>query len=131
MLNLFTGKGLGVGSLTLVGCLALAPLALSTERTDREVYNDVPDVEHPGRTIHGKVVKVVARDAATHTWDVSVQNVATGEVVQLHLDKTTERKEKEPDPALGDFVITKYDEHSKHALTFVKDTAPAPEPTKQ
>jgi putative ribosome biogenesis GTPase RsgA len=64
---------------------------------------------------------VAERDAAKHAWDVSVENAATGEVVQVHLDKTTERKEKDPDPAFGDRVVVKYDDHSKHALTFVKD----------
>lgn len=64
-----------------------------------------------------------------HQWDVSVKNVATGEVVLLHLDKTTQRKEKAPDPALGDMVVVKYDDHSKHAFTFLKDGSPSPNPT--
>ena len=62
------------------------------------------------------------RDAATHKWDVSVENGGTGEVVPLHLDKTTAREETAQDPAVGDTVVVKYDEHSKHAITFVADT---------
>lgn len=58
---------------------------------DRTVY-DKPDVKEPGTTIYGKVIKVDERDAAKHAWDVSVENAATGEVVQVQLDKTTERK---------------------------------------
>jgi len=60
---------------------------------------------------------------------VSVKNVATGEVVLLHLDKTTQVKEKAPDPAIGDMVVVKYDDHSKHALTFLKGGSPSPNPT--
>lgn len=125
MANLFTSKVIGVGVLSLVFCAGTSTLALAEERA---VYDGIPDVEQPGTTIHGKVVKVQKRDAATHQWDVSVENVATGEVVQLHLDKTTERKAKAPDPALGDMVVVKYDDHSKHALTFLKDGSPSPNP---
>lgn len=126
MVNLFTSKVIGVGVLSLVFYAALATVASAEEHA---VYDGVPDVEQPGTTIHGKVVKVQKRDAATHQWDVSVKNVATGEVVLLHLDKTTERKEKAPDPAIGDMVVVKYDDHSKHALTFLKDGSPSPNPT--
>lgn len=110
-------KGVGTGFLTLVCGLTFSIAVLAA---DRAVY-DKPDVDVPGTTIYGKVVKVMERDAATHSWQVSVENVATGEVVQLHLDKATERKEKDPDPAIGDRVVVKYDDKSKHALTFVHD----------
>lgn len=111
-----------MGFLSAAFCMVLSTPALSTERA---VF-DKPDVEQPGTTIYAKVVKVVERDRATHKWDVSVENKATGEVVLLHLDKTTERKEKDPDPAPGDIVVVKYDQHSKHALTFVKDDKTIP-----
>jgi hypothetical protein len=124
MLNPFKVNIIGIGFLNLVVCMSLSTLALSAER--EVVPEVVPDVEQPGRTIHGKVVKVVELDAATHTWEVSVENIATGDVVQLHLDKTTQRKEKDPNPAPGDIVVTKYDENSKHALTFVKEATLAP-----
>jgi hypothetical protein len=119
MLSPFKLKLIGVGFLNLVVCMGLSTLALSAER--KVVPEVVPDVEQPGRTIHGKVVKVKELDASKHKWEVSVENIATGDVVTLHLDKTTERQDKDPDPALGDIVITKYDENSKHALTFVRE----------
>lgn len=111
-----------VGFVSLVFCMGLSTVALAVERDKYEK----PNVEEPGRTINGKVVKVEARDAAAHKWDVSIENVITGEVVALHLDKSTERKEKEPDPAVGDMVVVKYDEKSKHAKSFLKDGSPSP-----
>lgn len=115
-------KRMGVGFLTLVSGVTLSIAVLAA---DRAVY-DKPAVEVPGTTIYGKVVKVMERDAAKHAWQVSVENAATGEVVQLHLDKTTERKEKDPDPVIGDRVVVKYDDKSKHALTFVHDVPTQP-----
>lgn len=111
-------KAVGVSVLSFILCLALSTVAFSVER---EVY-DKPKVEQPGRTIHGKVVKVGERDAATHKWDVSVENGETGEVVSLHLDKLTARKETDKEPAIGDKVVVKYDEHSKHAISFVAES---------
>jgi hypothetical protein len=108
---------IGIGVVTLVFGVVLSTRVVAA---DRAVY-DKPEVEVPGTTIFGKVVKVTERDAAKHTWEVWVENAATGEVVEVHLDQTTERKEKDPDPALGDRVVVKYDDHSKHAVTFVKD----------
>lgn len=110
-------KAIGVGFLSLVCCLALSTAALSL---DREVY-DKADVQHVGKTIHGKVIKIDERDANLQRWDVSVKNGETGEVVVLHLDKTTTRKDIQMDPALGDNVIVKYDEKSKHAISFLTD----------
>lgn len=111
----------GVSVLSVTFCMVLSSMAFSAEK---EVY-DKPKVEEPGRTIHGKVVKVMKGDAATHKWDVSVENAETGEVVPLRLDKTTARKETDNDPAVGDKVVVKYDEQSKHALTFVADSLPS------
>lgn len=116
-------RAIGVGCFGLVLCMALTPLVFSA---DKAVY-DKPNVEEPGTTIFGKVVQVVERDAAAHKWDVSVENKATGEVVLVHLDKTTAKKEKTPDPAIGDQVVVKYNEQSKHALTFVWDSSPNPQ----
>lgn len=114
----------GGGILGLVLCTAIPMVAWSA---DKKIY-DGPDVEQPGRTIHGKIVEVGKHDAGALKWDVSVENVKTKEVVTLHLDKTTERKEKDSDPVPGDLVIVKYDEKSNRALTFVKDVPNAPEP---
>lgn len=111
-------KAVGVSVLSLTLCIGLSTIAFSIEGA---VY-DKPDVQQPGRTIHGKVIKVEKGDAAKHKWDVSVENGETGEVVPLRLDKMTARKEADKDPAVGDKVIVKYDEHSKHALSFVTDT---------
>lgn len=113
-------KAVGVSVLSVACVMVLSTVAFSVEQ---EVYHQ-PDVHQPGRTIHGKVVNVVQRDAATHKWDVSVENGETGEVVPLCLDKTTARKKTDHDPAVGDEVVVKYDEHSKHALSFVVDVLP-------
>jgi methyl coenzyme M reductase gamma subunit len=111
-------KVVAVSVLSVTLCLALSTLAFAIEK---EVY-DKAHLQQPGRMIHGKVVKVVERDVATHKWDVSVENGETGEVVPLHLDKTTARKETDKNPAVGDKVIVKYDENSMHALSFVADS---------
>lgn len=108
---------IGVGFLSLVCCLALSTAALSL---DREVY-DKPDVHHAGKTIHGKVTHVDTRDANHQRWNVSVKNGETGEVVVLHLDHTTMRKDTQMDPVLGDNVIVKYDEKNSHAISFLTD----------
>lgn len=107
----------GIGFLTIAFGGAFSTTAWAV---DQAVY-EKPNVEVPGTTIYGKVVKVMEQDASKHAWEVSVENNATGDVVQVHLDKTTERKEKDPAPAVGDRVVVKYDDSSKHALTFVKD----------
>ena len=111
-------KTVGLSFLSLTCCMVLSTVAFSMEG---KIY-DKPDVQEPGRTIHGKVVNVVKGDAATHKWDVSVQNWETGEVVPLCLDKTTARKETDRNPVVGEEVVVKYDEHSKHAISFVADT---------
>lgn len=112
-------KAVGIGFLSLVCCLSLSTVALSL---DREVY-DKPEATKPGKTMHGKIVKVDERDANAQQWDVSVQNKETGEVVVLHIDKATTRKNLQMEPDLGDNVIVKYDEKSKHAISFLTDTA--------
>ena len=105
---------MGIGLLNLVLCMALSTMALSAEY-------ETPDVEQPGRTIHGKVVTFTEHDRATGKCDASVENLQTGEVVQLHLDQSTERKRTDKNPTVGDKVIVKYDEQNKHALSFVID----------
>jgi methyl coenzyme M reductase gamma subunit len=112
-------KAVGVGFLSLVCCLALSTAALSL---DTEVY-DKPDIQHVGKTLHGKVVKIDERDANLQRWDVSVKSGETGEVIVLHLDKTTIRKDRQMDPVLGDNVIVKYDEKNKHAISFLTDAS--------
>ncbi|MGE0645873.1 MAG: hypothetical protein AB7P24_19625 [Nitrospira sp.] len=110
-------KACGVGVLSATFCMTLATMALSV---DREVY-DKPEATMSGKTIHGKVMKVDEKDANMQRWDVSVKNGDTGEVVVLHIDKSTTRKDMQMDPAIGDNVIVKYDEKSKHAISFLTD----------
>lgn len=112
----------GVGVLAMSLCVALSHPSLSAEQA---VY-EKPEIEQPGPTIVGRVVRVLARDAATNRFDVSVENKATGEVIILHLDKSTAKKEKTPDPAIGQEVIVKYDEKTNHAISFVWDSSPNP-----
>lgn len=111
-------RTVAVAAVSLACYMVLSTVAFSVEQ---QVY-DKPKVEQPGRTIHGKVVKVVKGDATKQKWDVSVENGQTGEIVPLCLDQTTARKETDNDPAVGDKVVVKYDEQSKHALSFVADT---------
>ncbi|MGE0469354.1 MAG: hypothetical protein AB7L09_22615 [Nitrospira sp.] len=110
-------KAVGIGFFSLVCCLTLSTAALSV---DREVY-DKPEAIKSGKTMNGKVVEVDARNSNAQRWDVSVQNHDTGEVVVLHIDKTTTRKDRQMDPDIGDNVIVKYDEKSKHAISFLTD----------
>ena len=113
MLGLSKTAGVGVLSMTL--CLGLSTTALSVERE----VSGKPDLEQGEKAIHGTIVKVVKRDTATHTWDVSVENKETGELVPLYLDKATARKVTDADPTVGDRVIVKYQEDSGHATSFV------------
>lgn len=108
-------KAAGVGILSIALCLGLATIALSLERE----VSGKPDLEQGEKAIHGTIVKVVKRDAATHTWEVSVENKETGELVPLYLDKATARKVTDADPTVGDRVIVKYQEDSGHASSFV------------
>ena len=110
-------KTVRIGFLSLLTCAAMSTTAFSV---DREVY-DKPEVLQAGKTMQGKVVKVDERDAKIQRWDVSVQNGDTGEVVVLHIDKTTTRKDMQMHPAIGDNVIVKYDVNSKHAFSFLTD----------
>jgi len=111
-------KTIRIAFLNLFACAALSTVTLAV---DREVY-DKPVFQQPGKTMHGKVVKVDERDANLQRWDVSVQNGDTGEIVVLHIDKTTTRKDSQMDPAIGANVIVKYDERSRHAFSFLTDT---------
>jgi len=51
-----------------------------------------------------------------------VKDNDTGQVVVLHVDKTTTRKDIMMSPDLGDNVIAKYNEQ-KHAISFLTDQA--------
>lgn len=110
------GNVVGVGVLSMLVGVAGVPVALAV---DREVYDD-PAAPQPGKTLRGKILKVDEREGPQR-WDVAVQNGETGEVVTLHLDKTTYRRDMQLAPMIGNNVIVKYDEQSKHAISFLTD----------
>src|SRR6476619_5920896 len=102
-------KAIGLSLLTVVFGMSLSTLALSG--TDRTVY-DKPGVQ-PGKIIQGKVMNV--DEKSSQSWNVSVKDGETGEVVVLHVDKSTERRDNMIRPDLGDDVIEKYNEQNNHA----------------
>ena len=112
-------KGVGMTLFTVMFCIGLSTVALSV---DREVY-DKPDVQQ-GKVIKGKVVNVVKLDekSVQPSWHVYVKDQETGEVVLLHVDKGTTRKDIMLSPDLGDNVIAKYNERN-HALSLLTDQA--------
>lgn len=107
-------KVVGVSVLSVMGCLALFTVTFSFEGQG----NDMPAIQQLGKTIHGNIVKVVKSDAASYTWDVSVEDDETGEVITLHLARSTAKMVTDIDPAVGEKVVVKYDENNKHAITF-------------
>ncbi len=109
-------KAIGLILLTVVLGMGMSTLALSV---DREVY-DKQDVQ-PGKIIKGKVMKV--DEKSPQSWNVSVKDRETGEVVILHIDKTTTRKDIMLKPDLGDNVIAKYNQQNNHAVSFLTDQA--------
>lgn len=106
-------KVFGVTLLTAILGIGLSTLALSS--SDRTVY-DKPSLQ-PGKIIKGEVMKV--DEKASQTWNVSVKDRESGEVVILHVDKSTTRKDKSLRPDLGDYVIAQYDEKNNHAYSFL------------
>ncbi|MDK2741289.1 MAG: hypothetical protein NDI90_00105 [Nitrospira sp. BO4] len=110
-------KMIGTTLLTVLLCAGFSTVALSV---DREVY-DKPNVQ-TGNIIKGKVMSVNPDAKAAQTWHVGVKDNDTGQVVVLHVDKTTTRKDIMMSPDLGDNVIAKYNEQ-KHAISFLTDQA--------
>jgi len=108
-------KAIGLTLLTVVFGMSLSTLALSG--TDRTVY-DKPGVQ-PGKIIKGKVMNVDKK--SSQSWNVSVKDGETGEVVVLHVDKSTARRDNTIRPDLGDDVIAKYNEQNNHAFSFLTD----------
>jgi len=108
-------KAIGLTLLTVVFGMSLSTLALSG--TDRTVY-DKPGVQ-PGKIIKGKVMNVDKK--SSQSWNVSVKDGKTGEVVVLHVDKSTARRDNTIRPDLGDDVIAKYNEQNNHAFSFLTD----------
>jgi len=106
-------KILGLTVLTVMLGIGWSTLALSS--SDRTVY-DKPGLQ-PGKIIKGEVMKV--DEKSSQTWNVSVKDRESGEVVILHVDKSTTRKDKSLRPDLGDYVIAQYDEKNNHAYSFL------------
>jgi len=104
---------LGVTVLTVMIGMGLSTLALSG--TDRTVY-DKPDIRS-GKIIRGDVMKV--DEKSSQSWNVSVKDRETGEVVVLLIDKSTTRKSISLRPDLGAYVIAQYNEHNNHAYSFL------------
>jgi hypothetical protein len=99
--------------------MGLPTLALSS--SDRTVY-DQSDVQ-PGKIINGKVMNVVKlkTNPDQASWHVFVKDRETGELLLLHVDQGTTRKDTMVSPDLGDNVIAKYNEENNHAYSFLTD----------
>lgn len=95
-------QALGGTLLVVIIGLGLSTVALSS--ADRTVY-DKPEVQ-PGKIIKGKVMRV--DEKSPQSWNVSVKDRETGEVIIVHIDKITTRKDIMLRPDLGDNVIAKY-----------------------
>ena len=102
-------KTIGLMLLTVVFGMGMSTIALSV---DREVY-DKPDVM-PGKIIQGKIMNV--DEKSSDSWNVSVKDRETGEVVILRVDKSTTRKDTMLKPDLGDNIVAKYDQKNNHAF---------------
>jgi hypothetical protein len=109
-------QSMGWTLLTVLFSLGLSTMVLAV---DREVY-DKPDVQ-AGKIIKGKVMKV--DEKSPQSWNVAVKDRETGEMVTLHIDKSTTRKDVMMSPDLGDNVVAKYNEKNNHAFSFLTDQA--------
>ncbi len=107
-------KVLGVTILTGMIGMGLPTLALSVDRT---VY-DKPTLQS-GKIIKGAVMNVDEKSA--QSWNVSVKDRETGEVVVLHIDKSTTRRDIMLKPELGVYVIAQYNQQNNHAYSFLTD----------
>jgi hypothetical protein len=86
-------------------CTSLATVASSSDNIGQT---------RPGKTIEGDVVQVQGEY-------VSIKRHDTGEVVKLHVDKTTEQKDIHIRPMLGENVVAKYNEQTNHAISYLSD----------
>ena len=112
-------KILGMTSLAVMIGMGLPTFAMSS--SDRTVYEQ-PTVQ-PGKIIKGKVMNVVRLkgNAAQPVWHVFVEDQETGDLVLLHVDKRTTRKDFMVSPDIGDNVIAKYNGRDNHAFSFLTD----------
>lgn len=105
-------KILRVATLTVMTGMGLSTLALSTDRT---IY-DKPHIQS-GKIIRGDVMNV--DEKSSQSWNVSIKDPETGEVVILHIDKSTTRRDITLRPELGDYVIAQYNQQNNHAYAFL------------
>lgn len=108
-----------LGMMALAVMMCLPTFAISS--SDRTVYEQ-PTVQ-PGKIIKGKVMNVVKLkgNAAQPVWHVFVEDQETGDLVLLHVDKRTTRKDFMVSPDIGDNVIAKYNGRDNHAYSFLTD----------
>jgi hypothetical protein len=90
---------------SLLFCSSLITLASSSDNIGQT---------KPGKTIQGDAIQVDGEY-------VSVKSHETGEIVRLHVDKTTQQRDQNLRPRVGENVIAKYDEQTKHAMTYLSD----------
>jgi len=109
----FMSRILGPTVLTVTIGMGLSTLAFSG--TDRTIY-DKPTLQ-TGKIIQGKVMNIDEKSSLS--WNVSVADRETGEIVVLHIDKDTTRKSFRLKPDLGDYVIAQYNKHNNHAYSFL------------
>jgi len=105
-------KIIGLASCAFLLCTSVASVAVSSTALPPQDIGKTP----PGKTIKGEVIKVDGDF-------VSVKSHDTGEVVRLHLDKTTEKQNNFMKPTPGENVIAKYSEANNHAMSFFTDDA--------
>lgn len=110
-----TSRTVGVTVLAIILSMGLSTVAHSS--ADRTVY-DKPDVQ-PGKVIKGKVMRV--DEKSPQSWNMSVKDRETGQIVVIHIDKTTTRKDLMLRPDLGDNIIAKYNQQNNHATSFLTD----------
>ena len=112
-------KIFGMTALAVMTGIGLPIFAISS--SDRTVYEQ-PTVQ-PGKIINGKVMNVVKLKGNPDqpAWQVFVKDRETGELVLLHVDQDTTRKDIRVSPDLGDNVIAKYNEQNNHAYSFLTD----------
>ncbi len=107
-------KGIGVAFLTAFVGMGMATHALSV---DRVVY-DKPSVKI-GKILRGKVLHV--DEKSPQSWNVIVQDQETGEMVIIHINERTNKKDIMMRPDLGDNVVTRYNQENNHAYFFLTD----------
>lgn len=103
MVSLSIPKVFGVISCSVLLCLGLSGVALSTDT--------IGDTQ-PGKTIKGQVLRVEGDNY------IFIKNEADGKVVRVHVDKTTVKSAAKVVP--GDNVQVKFNDEN-HAISIMSD----------